>query len=170
MIYAGPCPPDPACPCQPPLPPPPPDPPCYPPCPAQTAYAYYAQTGALVVSEAGDPIPLRSVMRESPAFTQIGDTISVCRPGTYLAAFTLSLPASAECIARIDLTLGDEAVPGACLTVNKVECAPATYQFQTVFTAATPGTALRVVSSSAMSVTAATPSDVIAALTITQLQ
>ncbi|MDO4547654.1 MAG: hypothetical protein Q4D04_06145 [Clostridia bacterium] len=169
VIYTGPCPPSPDCPCQPPLPPPPPDPPCYRPIPAVTSYAYFAQTGAVAVSAQNGVIALDSVSDASDSFELDGGIVTVNKAGTFLATFTMSLPANSTVNTQLTNILDGVALPGSIVSINKRPGSPGSVVSQAVFTSTGAGNEFAVISSQPFAITGDTSADTLAALTITQL-
>ncbi|MEG1515527.1 MAG: hypothetical protein RSD95_11620 [Clostridia bacterium] len=170
VIYAGPCPPGPNCPCQPILPPPPPDPPCYRPIQPVFAYACYAQVGCLQIERPGDPVPLNTTTCQADgAFEACGGVITVMRTGTFLATFTMTLPDCAELNAEIGIQFDCEVLPGSVVSITKAAGSPSSVTTQAVFTVRRPGAQLAVVASQPLCLTAPSPQDTLASLTITQV-
>ncbi len=170
VIYRGPCPPDPDCACQPPLPPPPCDPVWYRQAPSdRPGFGYYAQVGDLIV-DAGDAIPMNSVVREQcGSFNLEGRSVSICRLGTYLASFALTLPAASVVNTQITMELDGEILQGSTLNVVKAAGAPGSAFVQVVFDVTEPSSQLEVMTSSALALIGETPCDTLASLTLVQI-
>ena len=168
VIYGGPCPPDPEKACQPPLPPPPCDPPWYRHEPSERAgFAYYAQTEKICV-EACDSIPLNSIVREARgSFEKDGNLIRICRPGTYLAWFSLQIP-ECDCVkTQLVLKLDCEVIPGSLISVVKAPGAPGTAVIQVLFDVHHAGAELEIITSAPLELCGC-EDDTLASLTIIQ--
>ena len=109
-------------------------------------------------------------MHESGAFSQSDNIVTICRPGTYLASFLISLPASAQTVTQLALLEDEREVPGSLLNIEKQSGAPGTFSFQAVFTVCECGAKLRVTSSAPISVLAEAQSDTVASLSLTRLR